>query len=256
MNKTIRSLQPNCVEPWMKELEDKLLLVDAKIVDWAKQYAIGHIDHYKSVVEHVQRINILETVNRILDIGAVPGHISALLKYAGFSVQAIDIDPKRAQGLFESMNIPAHQVNVESEPLPFPDDSFDLVLFCEILEHLLNHPLKTIQEIYRVLEPRGNLVLSVPHITPLMRWRFLWGKDFQDDLVSEFAKLESIGHMGHFRLYSRDEIRRLLTHVGFRIIRVETGGKLKTQDKHWDARIFQKLACNQMHSQLYVWAKK
>ena len=240
----------------MQELEDGLSLVDPKIADWAKQYGPGHIDHYKSVIEHVQRIDHSSNIKCVLDVGAVPGHIPAMLKHAGFSVHAVDIEPKRAKDVFEFMAIPHSRVDVESEPLPFPDASFDLVLFCEILEHLRSNPLNAVQEIYRVLERGGNLLISTPNITPLMRWRFLWGKDFQDDLASEFAKLESIGHMGHFRIYSRNEVRRLLTRVGFQIIQADTGGKLKVKDRRWDARILRRLAPNEMRTQLYIWARK
>lgn len=256
MNTTKQFLYPNGIQTWMTEHEDMLSLVDTTIADWAKQYGTNHISHYKGVIEHVQRISNSSNITCILDVGAVPGHISAMLKYAGFSVHAVDIDPERAKGVFDSMNIPYYRVNVESEPWPFLNDSFDLILFCEILEHLRNQPLKAIQEIYRVLKPGGSLLLSTPHITPLMRWRFLWNEDFQDDLVSEFAKIESIGHMGHFRLFSQNEINRILTSFGFSIIQADTGGKLHSHDKRWDARLLRKLVPNQMRSQLYVWARK
>ena len=45
--------------------------------------------------------------------------------------------------------------------LPFTDASFDLVTMLAVLEHLEN-PKAILQEIYRVLRPGGNLVLTVP----------------------------------------------------------------------------------------------
>ena len=256
MTKTREFLPPYDVAGWIAKFKGTLSKVNPKIADWAKQYLRGHVEHSQSIIDHVQRIGDSGNITGILDVGAVPGHISAMLKCAGFSVQAVDIEPDRAKGVFDAMEIPCHQVNVEVEPLPFPDASFALVIFCEVLEHLRNHPLHALRELYRVLQQGGNLLLSTPHITPLMRWRFLWGEDFQDDLVTEFAKLESIGHMGHFRLYSRNEVINLLHHVGFQIIQTDIGGKLKTRDKRWDARLLRKLVPNQMRSQLYVWAKK
>jgi SAM-dependent methyltransferase len=46
-------------------------------------------------------------------------------------------------------------------PLPFPDASFDSVLLTDVLEHIAA-PESLIQEIARILRPRGRLILSVP----------------------------------------------------------------------------------------------
>jgi SAM-dependent methyltransferase len=49
-----------------------------------------------------------------------------------------------------------------AEALPFPTESFDAVLFLDVLEHL---PAETrpLEEIARVLRPDGALILSVPY---------------------------------------------------------------------------------------------
>jgi SAM-dependent methyltransferase len=48
-----------------------------------------------------------------------------------------------------------------NEPLPFPDNCFDLVFASHVLEHLTNY-VGAIQEIYRVLKPGGTFVILVP----------------------------------------------------------------------------------------------
>jgi SAM-dependent methyltransferase len=48
-----------------------------------------------------------------------------------------------------------------ADSLPFPDDVLDTVLFLEVLEHLENDGA-ALREIWRVLRPRGKLVISVP----------------------------------------------------------------------------------------------
>ncbi len=47
-------------------------------------------------------------------------------------------------------------------PWPFPDGHFDLVLLNHVLEHV-DDVVKTMQEIHRVLKPRGRAVIQVPH---------------------------------------------------------------------------------------------
>lgn len=60
--------------------------------------------------------------------------------------------------------------------LPFPDDSFDVVLAQESLEHF-EDPFKAVCEIYRVLRPNGRFYVQLPfiigyHPGPTDFWRF------------------------------------------------------------------------------------
>jgi SAM-dependent methyltransferase len=50
---------------------------------------------------------------------------------------------------------------ISSEFLPFPDDSFDLVLFTEAF-HYVTDPEAGVAELQRVIRPGGTLVLTVP----------------------------------------------------------------------------------------------
>jgi SAM-dependent methyltransferase len=63
-----------------------------------------------------------------------------------------------------------------AEAIPLADDSFDLVITQEVLEHVAD-PFKAIQEIHRVLRPGGRLYLQLPfiigyHPGPTDFWRF------------------------------------------------------------------------------------
>ena len=256
MNETRASLLPDDIDRWVTEHEATLMKVAPSIADWTRRYLLGHCEHTRSIIENVRRISETGDIESVVDVGAVPGHVSAMLKRAGFNVHAVDLAPERAKGLFQALEIPYHRVNVEHERLPLADDRCDLVLFCEVLEHMRSAPFHVLGEIRRVLRNGGHLLLSTPQISPLMRWRFLWGENFQDDLVTEFAKLDSIGHMGHFRLYSQDEVVRVLTHVGFEVVGIETGGKLKAHDRRWDARLLRRLVPDRMRAQIYVHAIK
>lgn len=53
-----------------------------------------------------------------------------------------------------------------SEPLPFSDGAFDMVLSNQVLEHV-EDPDLYVREVVRVLKPEGTLVLSVPFIYPV-----------------------------------------------------------------------------------------
>jgi ubiquinone/menaquinone biosynthesis C-methylase UbiE len=67
-------------------------------------------------------------------------------------------------------------MNLEKE-LPFPSESFDLVIAKDILEHI-TYPLEICKEIKRVLKPTGYAVINVPnHFCFPMRLRYLFGKN-------------------------------------------------------------------------------
>ena len=106
----------------------------------------------------------------VLDVGCSPGHLAMALVKAGFEVQGIDLNPlwlaKYAPGWPERLRIT--HTNIEQDPMPFPSDSFDLVIFTEVLEHIaITDPCVVLGEIRRVLRPGGRMLLSTPNVANL-----------------------------------------------------------------------------------------
>jgi SAM-dependent methyltransferase len=102
--------------------------------------------------------------------------------------------------------------NIEQEPFPFSAAEFDVVFFCEILEHLLHDPLAVLGEIKRVLRPGGTLILTTPNVNRLEnRARMLAGVNIYDPYSGH-------GPYGrHNREYNQEEIETLLRHTGFTV---------------------------------------
>jgi SAM-dependent methyltransferase len=117
----------------------------------------------------------------------------------------------RQTGRPDRITLPTHHFNVENERFPFADGWFDVVLFCEVLEHLLHDPLFALREIRRVLKPEGTLILTTPNVARLENVaRLLAGENIYDPY-------SGYGPYGrHNREYTLEEVRRLLEHVGFR----------------------------------------
>ena len=83
------------------------------------------------------------------------------------------------------------------------------------------------------------------------------GVDYQGNLVDEFKKLNTIGHMGHFRLYSYGEVRDILIHHGFEIVGRTHGGRLKHDSPDdWQSLLCRSVVPELMHAQLYIIARK
>lgn len=64
----------------------------------------------------------------------------------------------------EPLTFQAHSFNIESDPWPFDDGQFDLVLCMEIIEHLMLDPYFIYCEARRVLRPGGHFLVTTPNI--------------------------------------------------------------------------------------------
>lgn len=211
------------VDRILSELRDESRLVAEGMRGRWLSYLRTHEEHYRSVLRQIDQPPPL----RILEIGSFPGHLTVALTCLGYDVTGVDLAPSRAAELWRRHGIAVHQVDIEQEPLPFEAESFDLVLFTEVLEHLRVNPLYALREMNRVIGRGGSCILSTPNLTAEMRIRFLLGYDYQGDPVREYGKLETVGHMGHVRLFSENEIRRMLESTGFEVQRCSFEGTVE-----------------------------
>lgn len=107
--------------------------------------------------------------------------------------------------------------NIEKDAFPYSDGEFDLVIFAEIIEHLLNDPCKVLREIKRVLKPNGTLILTTPNVARLENvTRLISGTNIYDPY-------SGYGPYGrHNREYNRHELDQLLRFEGYEPIQCFT----------------------------------
>ena len=84
--------------------------------------------------------------------------------------------------------------------LPYPDQTFDLVICSEVLEHIPDHR-QAVSELVRVLKPGRNLVVSVPRRLPE---RLCWA--LSEDYYNSNG--------GHLRIYKKDQVISLVEEAG------------------------------------------
>jgi SAM-dependent methyltransferase len=154
---------------------------------------------------------------RILDVGCGSGrHTAAAFSVFGGLVIGTDVslsdllEARRRLELHERLGAPGGPPKAgwalcaaDGLYLPFPARRFDLVICCEVLEHL-TVPSGAVAELARVLKPGGHLVVSVPRYWPE---RVCWA------LSREYAAAEG----GHLRIYRRSEAIALLSAAGLKV---------------------------------------
>jgi SAM-dependent methyltransferase len=116
---------------------------------------------------------------RVLDLSAGRGEIAAALSRDGCTVRGTHFrgdDYKLADRSrpLETGGIPIDENIDLTRPLPYADAAFDLVILCEVAEHLPTY-IPMIAEAGRVLAHDGHLILSTPNLARLhSRWHFFW----------------------------------------------------------------------------------
>jgi 2-polyprenyl-3-methyl-5-hydroxy-6-metoxy-1,4-benzoquinol methylase len=105
---------------------------------------------------------------RVLEIGCGSGEFSKVLGERGALVTAADISPaavERTKRLTKGLSVTCDVADLMA--LPYRDESFELVVSLETLEHTPS-PFQATAELVRVTRPGGRLIITTPNYMSLM----------------------------------------------------------------------------------------
>jgi len=106
---------------------------------------------------------------RLLEVGSGMGHLIGQLEDM-FETYGIDVNHwavKESQAVIKSSRLQT----ASAQELPYKDGVFNVVIIKHIVEHLPD-PQKAIQEIGRVTEKGGTLILATPNLDSLLKpWK-------------------------------------------------------------------------------------
>lgn len=134
---------------------------------------------------------------RLLEIGCGAGDLLARLVGQGFSGTCVEVSPAaRAEARKRLGQLPTPVAVVEA--LDEIDGVFDLLIACEVLEHI-EDDRRALREWFKRVAPGGRLLLTVPAHSRRFAASDAWA--------------------GHCRRYERAELIEKLEEAGFRIER-------------------------------------
>lgn len=141
---------------------------------------------------------------RVLDIGCATGMFLDGMRRLGWETQGIEPSETAAAYARERMGLDV--VTGLLEDTHFPDASFDAVTMWDVLEHV-HEPRAVLQEIARLLQPGGVLLLSLPN---------------PDSLEARLIGRHWLGWdlPRHLNLFRPLQLREHLAHVGLHVSQI------------------------------------
>jgi methionine biosynthesis protein MetW len=129
------------------------------------------VSHYQADIDlnnrntsHTQVVELVGTDRLVLDVGCADGSLGRVLAERGCVVSGIDVDQdaaRAAAGVLKQVKV----ADLNSSPLTdhFEPASFDVLVFADVLEHLLD-PERVLRAAVGLLKPGGHIVVSVPNV--------------------------------------------------------------------------------------------
>lgn len=113
---------------------------------------------------------------------------------------ALGVDRVMVEGYTDKV----HDLNVV--PYPFGDGSIDEIHIYHVLEHL-DHPVRKMEELWRILKPGGVIHMRVPHFSSM-------------GAFSDITHVRPFGY-GSFDCFESDNYQHFYTTASFKILKKE-----------------------------------
>jgi len=154
---------------------------------------------------------LISAGSTIVEIGVGP--MSVLAKQFG-AAEVIGVDLNKNQAaLCNKFNIELRTCDLQTEPLPLEDESADMIMFLEIIEHLCIYPNYVLSKMYRKLKAGGYLVVSTVNFIRISnRIRVLCGRN---PLINYFEPSED--GRNHIREFVLSEVSHYMENSGLSI---------------------------------------
>jgi 2-polyprenyl-3-methyl-5-hydroxy-6-metoxy-1,4-benzoquinol methylase len=174
----------------------------------------------------VADIDKLGSKMEILEVGCFTGIVSASLSRLGHTVTGSDIpfvlrDEANLRFLVAEGVRPLAQ-DLIACAFDLPAESFDLIVFNEVLEHLNFNPIPLLREFRRLLKPGGLVYCATPNLSRIhARLNFVRGRSHANPVSDLIRNLQPETGMAvglHWREWTRKELIELFSVSGFSLV--------------------------------------
>ncbi|MBI1862494.1 class I SAM-dependent methyltransferase [Candidatus Microgenomates bacterium] len=175
---------------------------------------------HRNKLRQVEKIIRGLTFKTCLDVGCAGGFMISEVarkfpraKYYG--IDAFDRAVAYAKAQYPNITFKTGM----AENIPFKDNSFDLILFYETIEHV-EHPARALKELRRVLKKDGTVILAMDSGNAAFRviwyvWEHTYGRVWQNAHLHPFhhTELEKLIRRSGFTIRSKQ-----FTHMGLEVV--------------------------------------
>ncbi|MEM4271002.1 MAG: class I SAM-dependent methyltransferase [Candidatus Pacearchaeota archaeon] len=136
----------------------------------------------KNLLQRVWHTGKLKTIldlidkppRNVLDVGCASGWFLNEIFRKFPKAKYTGIDPYKEAIAYGKKNYKKlNLVVADGHKIPFPNSTFDLIICCEVLEHVTN-PEKVVKEIKRVLTPNGTALIEMDSGNILFKIAWYW----------------------------------------------------------------------------------
>ncbi len=162
-----------------------------------------HETHFRRFSVSMQYLD-LKAGDKVLNVWSRTGEAIPYLRQKQAEILLYNLEASNEFVKVAQARFPGEKFDqTDLEKLPFSDNFFNAILSLETLEHV-PHPLLFMSELYRVLRPEGQLVMSVP--TSTMEWPMR----IYQILVPDHGE-------GPHRFLFPTSVKKLITDTGFEL---------------------------------------
>ena len=238
----VTNLDHNELTSKLNEANTALLqdyLLNSTIVPGPKEELRHYVeDAFFRFIKTLQMIPV-DATGKLLEMGSNPYFTTTLLK----KFRKLDLyganffstpDDSIVQTVFnekygEKFVYESKLFNIEKSIFPYPESTFDYVLFCEIIEHLVENPVHVLEQIFRILKPKGTIILTTPNVARASNIEKL---SRGENIYDPYSKYGIYGR--HNREYTIHELTELLSKTGFEVkMRFTKFVHVKKPDSNW-----------------------
>ncbi len=157
--------------------------------------------------------NLIPQNSKVLDFGCGDGTVASLFLEKNCEVTGIDVS-KVALSSVQKKGIKTIEWDLNKVPLPLRKESFDVAVFADILEHLID-PVSILKEAHRLLKRGGRVIIYIPNFARFSnRIKMLKGDPI------DILHWEKYGdEVEHLHWFTKPKLKYLISNIGFKKIR-------------------------------------